>query len=192
MSWIKKGAHFLSNVPMEKLKKLYKGEKNLKAKLRLLAAIQRKQGKTLEDIAYSLAKPKITIHDWLKRFEQFGLKKIYDTKQTGRPPKLTKKELLELENVLESSPQKQGIPFVIWTTKLVQYIILKLFKVKYELWNIRKLTKKLGFTFQVPRQRNKKANKKLQEEFKKNLKKKYNITLNLDSRSSVLTKHTSS
>ncbi len=191
MTWLKKGLKFLPSVSSEELKKQYKKEKNVKAKLRLLAAIQRKKGKTLIDIAYALEKPKTTIHDWLIRFEDDGLQKLYDVKQSGKPSRLTKKQLLKLDKILEASPQKQDLPFVIWTTKLVQYIILKLFKMKYEVWNIRKLTKKMGFTFQVPRQKNNKANKKAQEEFKKNLKLKYNIMLNLDSRSSVLTKHTS-
>jgi transposase len=192
MSWIKKGTDFLPHVSTEELKKVYKKEKNAKAKLRLLAALRRKDGETLESIAFSLEKPKITIHDWLKRFEQGGLNKIHDTKQPGKPSRLSKSQLKELDKVLDSSPQKQNLPFTLWTTKLVQYVIFKLFNVKYELWNIRKIAHKLGFAFKVPRQQHRKANKKAQEKFKKNLKQTYNITLNLDSRSSVLTKLTSS
>jgi len=192
MTWIKKGGDFLPSFSKEKIKELYNNEKNAKAKLRLLAAFQRKEGNTLEDIAYSLQKPKTTIHDWLRRLEERGIEKIYDVTQPGKPARLTKQQLDELENVLDNSPQKQKLPFVVWTTKLVQYMIIKLFDVKYKLWNIGRIVKKLGFNLKVPRQEHKKANKKAQEKFKRELKKKFNITLNLDSRSSVLMKHTSS
>ena len=192
MTWLKKRDEFLVNVSLSELKKRYDLEKNGKAKLRLLAALKRKEGNTLEDIASSLQKPKTTIHDWLKRLEDNGIEKIYDDKQSGRPARLTQQQLNELEKVLDDSPQKQELPFVLWTTKLVQYIIIKLFNIKYELWNVGKIIKKLNYSLQIPRQENRKANKRLQEKFKVELKKKFNITLNLDSRSFVLTKHTSS
>lgn len=188
MTWIKKGEEFLPTISKKELKILYKKEKNAKAKLRLLAVLKRKSGETLDDIAFSLEKPKTTIHDWLKRFEIGNLNKLHDKKQPGKPARLTKHQLDKLEEALDNSPQKQNLPFVIWTTKLVQYIIIKLFGVKYELWNVGRIVKKLGFNLKVPRQENKKVNKKAQEEFKKNLKRRYNIILNLDSRSSVLTR----
>jgi len=191
MGWLKKRDGFLVDISLLELKKMYNLEKNAKAKLRLLAAFKRKSGNTLEEISFSLQKPKTTIHDWLRRLEDGGIKNIYDVKQSGKPAKLTQQQLDKLEKILDDSPQKQGLPFVLWTTKLVQYIIIKLFDVKYELWNIWKIIKKLNFSLKIPRQENRKANKKLQEKFKVELKKKFNITLNLDSRSFVLTKRTS-
>lgn len=192
MVWLKKGDNFLSGISRAQLKNLYKKEKKVKAKLRLLAALQRKDGKTLDDIAYSLAKPKTTIHDWLKRFEKGNLTRLYDTKQPGKPTKLTKSQIDELDKILDSSPQKQGFPFVLWTTKLVHYLLITRYHVQYTLRQIQNLVKKLGFTLKTPRQQNIKTNKKAQEKFKKELKKKFDIMLNLDSRSSVLTKHISS
>ena len=191
MAWIKKGDNFLQNVSKEELKKLYHNEKKAKAKLRLLAAIQRKEGKTLEDISSYLQKPKTTIHDWLQRIGDKGLKNLYDVKQPGKPPRLNKNQLKELEAILDEPPLKQGMPFVLWITNLVQYIILKKFNKKFEVRQIRNIVKKINFTLQIPRQEHRKANNKLQEEFKKKLKQKFNITLNLDSRSSALMKRSS-
>ena len=192
MTWIKKSDEFLPEISKEKLKQLYGKEKNAKAKLRLLAIIQRKEGNTLDAIASSLHKPKTTIHDWLKRVDSKELNGLYDIKQKGNKSKLTLKQREELGKVLDESPENQNIPFTLWTTTLVQYFIYTRFNVSYNQSAIWKLTKKLDFSLKVPRQENRKANKKLQEEFKAELKKKFNITLNLDSRSSVLTKHTSS
>lgn len=192
MAWLQKGENFLADISKAELSALYKKENSVKGKLRLLAAIQRKEGKTLDEIAYSLKKPKTTIYDWLQRTENKNLKNLYDVKQSGRPPKLNKEEKNKLVEILSEKPEKQGIPFVIWTTSLVQYIIHKLFNVLYRIRNVEYLVKELGFSLQKPRPENRKANKKAQEKFKVELKKKFNIILNLDSRSSVLTKHTSS
>lgn len=191
MTWLKKGDKFLLDISKEELMRLYKREKNVKAKLRLLAAIQRKCGKTLDDIAFSLQKPKTTIHDWLTRLEQNNFSSLYDVKQLGKPTRLTTKQEKELEIILNSSPEKQNMPFVLWTTNLVQYIILAKFNVEFKVRQVRNIIKKIKFTLQIPRQEHRKANKKAQEEFKKKLKQKFNITLNLDSRSSVLMSHSS-
>jgi len=191
MGWIKKGEDFLPKYNIKELKKLYRKEKNGKAKLRLLAAVNRKEGKTLDDISQSLQIPKTTVHDWLSKLEKKGLEGVFDVKRPGRPSRLSMKQKEELKKVLSSSPEKQDIPFKVWTTSLVQYVIHKLFNVTYKPRNVRYLIKKLGFTLKIPRSRNKKASTKAQEEFKKKLKLKYGITLNLDLRYSFLMKHTS-
>lgn len=186
MSWLDKGDLFLPDLSRTELKKLYKCEKNVKGKLRLLAAIQRKKGKTLDEISVLLQKPKTTIHDWLKRLEKSGIEKLYDKKQSGRPKQLNKKQLSDLKNHLSESPQKQDLPFVIWTTKLVAYFIKIKYAIEYSVWQIRRIVKKLGFTFQKPRPEHYKANKKLQEDFKKNSKMKLDYMLKMDGRSYVL------
>ncbi len=188
MKFTKRGEEFLPSVSKLYLKKLYKKEKDSKAKLRLLAIILRKEGKSLSEISSSIQKPLMTISDWLRRIETDGLHRIYSVKQTGKPSRLSRKQLKKLGKILEESPEKQGIPFKMWTTQLVQYVIKKVFDILYKIRNIRKIVKKLNFSLKVPRQENIKKNKKAVEEFKKNLKLKYNITLNLDSRSSVLMK----
>ncbi len=191
MGWMKKGEKFLPEFSKAELAKLYQKEKNAKAKLRLLAAIFRKEGKSLDAISESVQTPKTTVHDWLKRLEGEGLDGLTDNSRPGRPSWLSQEQKDELENVLSGSPEEQGIPFKIWTTSLVQYIIHELFNVAYKPRNVQKLVKKLGFTLKVPRSRNKKASTKAQKEFKKKLKQKYDITLNSDLRSSFWTKHTS-
>ena len=191
MNWIKKGEKYLPKHSKEELKNLYQKEKNAKAKLRLLTAILRKEGKSLDFISESIQIPKTTVHDWLSRLESKGLDGLVDIKQPGRPSWLSEEEKEKLKDVLSRSPEEQGIPFKIWTTSLVQYVTYKLFGVTYKPRNVTKLLNKLEFTLKGPRQKNKKANTKVQEEFKKKLKMKYNIMLNLDSRSSFRMRRTS-
>lgn len=191
IDWMKKGENFLPDYSREDLMNLYQKEKNAKAKLRLLSAILRKEGKSLDYISQSIQIPKTTVHDWLSRLEGNGLNGLVDIKQPGRPSWLSDEQKEELKKVLSRGPEEQDIPFKMWTTSLVQYLIYKMFNVEYKPRNVRKLVKKLGFTLKVPRSRNKKASTKAQEEFKKKLKMKYDITLNWDSRSSFWMKHIS-
>lgn len=188
MKFTKKDDEFLPSISRENVQKMYKKEKDSKAKLRLLASILRKEGKTLAEISVSIQKPIMTISDWLKGIEKDGLKRIYDVKQSGRPSLLTEDELKKLKEILIESPEKQGIPFKVWTTSLVQYLINKMFDVLYKVRNVLNIVRKLGFSFKIPRQENIKKNNKLVEKFKKNSKEKYGIIINVDSRSSVLTK----
>lgn len=185
---VPKGNSFLSQITIEELKSLYKNERNAKAKIRLQACILRKQGKTLEDISDKVHYPITTVGDWLRRIYNKGLKRRYSIKQTGRPAWLTQKQKKKLKNILEESPEKQNLPFRIWTTKLLAYFIAETYNVIYKIRNIEKLVHELGFNFKKPRQEHKKVNKKLQEVFKKNLNRKLSHILKMDGRSYFLTK----
>lgn len=61
--------------------------------------------------------------------------------------------------------EKQNIPFKMWTTKLIQYLIYDRYNLSYNQSGLWKLVKQLDFSFKIPRQENSNANKKLQEEF---------------------------
>ncbi len=186
--WLKKGENFLSELGMKELKKLYRNEKNSKGKIRLLACIKRKEGKSLTDISFDLSQPKTNIARWLHQVNVNGVKRIYDKKISGKPPKLLAKHKKELKKILSESPQKQKIPFTMWTSNLVQYIINKLYKVLFKIRRIEYLVKELGFSFQKPREKNRKSSIKKQEEFKKKFKILFKKNLTMDSRSFVLTK----
>ncbi|VVB54056.1 Uncharacterised protein [uncultured archaeon] len=64
---ILKGESFLPNYTARELTELYHKEEDPKAKVRLLAAILRKEGKTFNEIGSSLKYPLTTVRDWLIR-----------------------------------------------------------------------------------------------------------------------------
>lgn len=191
MSQVPKGEKFLGYYNIVDLEKLYKNEKNGKAKTRLHAVILRKKNKNLEEISSIVGYPLTTVGDWLRRINKEGIGRIYSKKQNGRPTKFTKKEEEEIKEILKMSPERQGLPFRVWTTKLLLYFIETKYSILYTLRNIEKLVKKLGFSIKKARPEHKKANKKLQEEFKKKFRQKFNQEFMMDSRSFVLTKSTS-
>ena len=189
--FVKKGDGFLVGVSLKKLEEAYVSEIHVKAKLRLQCAVLRKKGKSQPFIAEVMGKSVQTVSDILRRFEVRGLKGCYARKQKGQLPKLKPVQRLMLKKVLSRSPQKQGLPFVTWTTKLIQYFIEKKFGVTYVLRYIRDLVSSFNMSIQSPRPEHIKANKKLQAKFKKNFDDKLKNLLKQDMRSSFWTKASS-
>ena len=182
--FVKKGNDFLPRNSLHELEKLYHSENNTKAKLRLQCAILRKKGETIEDISDVTRKPKTTISDILNRFEQKGIIAKDAIKQKGQPIRLSAKELKKLNNALSKKPLASGLPFVVWTTKLVKYFIEKRFGVSYVLMQIHRILKKISFSLQKQRPEHIKANKALQRRFKKNFDEELEDLIRTDMRSS--------
>lgn len=188
---VPKGNGFLPDLELNQIISSYKQEQNAKAKIRLQACIERKKGKTLEQISEKVHYPLTTVGDWLRRMHKQGIGRRYNIKQTGRPAWLNKEQKKELIKVLEEPPEKQGIPFRIWTAKSLAYYIGEQYKVVYKIRNIEILVHKLGFNFKKPRQEHKKANKEAQEKFKKKFEKILSPTWKLDGKSYSLMKASS-
>src|SRR3989338_6866047 len=167
MWMLKRGNSFFPTVSLKRLQKLYTEEKNVKAKLRLLTAIHRKKGDSIDEITHILEKPRRTIHGWLQRFEQRGIKGVYDKKQPGRTPKLNKSQLKKLRRELLRGPAH--VPGRIWTMRLASDHIKKEYGIQYKRHNIFRLLRLLGFSVQKPRQQHYKSDKKAQTIFKKKL-----------------------
>ena len=114
---------FLPTNSVNQLQNLYDEEKNAKAKLRLLSAVHRKKGKSIDEIASLLSKSRRTIHGWLVRFQQRGINAKDGIKQSGRPVELTIKQRKKLLKTLERGPPHN--PSGLWSTKEVRELITK-------------------------------------------------------------------
>lgn len=189
--FVEKGVAFLVNVSLKKLEEAYSSEIHAKSKLRLQCAILRKKGKSQPFISEVTGLSVTTVSDILRRFEKRGIQGCHAKKQAGQKPKLKPMQKLVLRRALSRSPEKQGLPFVIWTTKLIQYFIAKKFGVTYVLRYIRDLVSSFELSIQTPRPEHIKANKKLQAQFKKNFDDKLRDLCKQDMRSSFWTKASS-
>ena len=150
-----KGKKFLLETSLEALRKLYHKENNAKSKLRLLATIHRKNGKSIDDICEQLEKPKTTIHRWLNNFQDNGLNSKDSIKQPGRTPILTPKQRNGLVRELELGPHynKNGL----WSTKEVKDLLKRKYHVNYVNQHVWRIIISLGFTLQRPRKRHYKS-----------------------------------
>jgi transposase len=186
--YVKKGSEFLFDIPLKNLEKLYHEEKNSKAKIRLQCAVLRKKGKSQIFISDVVGRAQSSVSAILKRFEKKGIEAAYAVKQKGQPQKLNKRQLKQLDKILCESPQKQKIPFIAWTTKLVHSLIKQKYKIDYTLRQVINILKKLGFSSQKPRPNHVKANKELQDKFKKNSFESWGNIKDMDMRSVIWTK----
>jgi transposase len=186
--FVTKGNEFLPNVSLGEIEERYSQEKNAKAKIRLQCAILRKKGKSQPYLSEVTGLPVTTISGILRRFEKRGIDGCYAIKQKGQPKKLSLQERVKLKKILSKSPEKQGLPFVVWTIKLVRYFLKHKFKTEYVTMQVHRIIKELHLSLQKPRPEHIKANKKLQAQFKKNFDEELKNLCRQDMRSPILTK----
>ena len=189
--YVAKGNTFLVNSSLEELQRKYNAEQNAKAKIRLQCAVLRKKGKSIPFISGVVGKRESTISDILRRFEKRGIDGCYAIKQKGQPLKLSVSQRLKLKKVLSKSPQEQGLPFVIWTTKLIKYHIKRKFNKDIVERQVQRIVKSFDMSIQKQRPEHIKTNKRLQAEFKKNFDEELRSLCRTDMRSHFWTKASS-
>jgi transposase len=153
---------------------MYDEEIDAKAKLRLLSAIHRKKGKSMDEIAYLISKPRKTIHGWIVRFQERGINAKNSIKQSGRPVELTPKQREKLVKILERGPPHN--PSGLWSTKEMREVITKKFERTYVKQHVWRILVSLGFSMQRPRKRHyQRASDEEIDQFKKKLETKQDI-----------------
>jgi len=174
-----KGNAFLPEILPKKLQKMYDKEKNAKSKLRLLSAVHRKRGKSIDEIAYLLSKPRRTIHGWLTQFQKRGIGGKDSLKQSGRPAILTLTQRKNLIKDLERGPPHNI--FGLWSTKELRNLLKRKYRVEFVNQHVWRMLVSLGFSMQRPRKQHyQKPNEKEITLFKKKLDEKQNITVRKD------------
>lgn len=89
-----------------------------------------------------------TIRRWVCEFGEKGVKSLAIKRNSGRPAKLTKSQLIELKDMLENSPSEYGYHSGCWNAALVQDLIRKTFNVKYSVKYLPELLKRIGLSYQ--------------------------------------------
>jgi len=150
MMWsLPNGAKFLPDASTNQLRALYAVEQHPKSKLRLLAAMHRRAGKSIDEIAYMLSKPRRTVHGWLTRFTKRGIEAKDARRQTGRPSSLTMAQKRQLVKDLERGPPHNMTG--LWSTKEVQELLRRKYKVSFVKQHVWRMLDQLGFSMLRPR-----------------------------------------
>jgi len=174
-----KGNEFLSSISLRRLQIMYDKETHAKAKLRLLSAIHRKKGKSIDEIAYLLSKSRRTIHGWLTRFQERGIVGKDSIKQSGRPATITLLQRKKLIKDLERGPPHN--PSGLWTTKEIKKLLKQKYHVEFVNQHVWRMLVSLGFSIQRPRKRHYlRPNDEEIAQFKKKLGEKHNTIVRKD------------
>jgi transposase len=155
MSWdLPVGEAFLPRVSMSHLKKLAANESIAAARVRLLVALHRKQGWSIDSIAESVSLHRRSVHDILHRFIERGLKAAESLPKSGRKKRLSNVQLKSVKNKLLKSPKSSKIEGDFWNSKMVSELVRRECGVSYTARHTTRLLSKLGFSYKKPRPAN--------------------------------------
>ena len=155
MAWnLARGEEFLPDISLNELKKQIAAEKERQPRLRLLVALNRKQNKSIDQIADSVGLYRRSVHDILHRFEERGIKAAKTMPKPGRTKRLTTKQLQDLRERLLKLPKQSGFDEGFWNSRMIQKLVYKKYGVRYCKSNVPKLLSKLGFSYKKPRSTN--------------------------------------
>ena len=133
---------------------------------RVLAAISRKQGATIEELAERHNVAEKTIRNWLDRFAEKPVAEApYDESRSGRPGKLTEEQKEQFFTDLRGSPEDAGYDRPSWFPKLAQHHLAKEYGVEYSLRHVYRLTKEAGVTYRTARPHHYKGDSEKAEKF---------------------------
>lgn len=175
MRWdLARGEEFLPGFSLDELKEQVAAEKERQPRLRLLVALNRKQDKSIDEIADAVGLHRRAVHDILHRFEERGLSAAHSLPKTGRTPYLTRKELQDLRKHLLRYPKANGFAEGFWNSRMIQKLVRKKYGVKYCMSNVPKLMLRIGFSYKKPRATNpRRASPEEIEKFKKKREERY-------------------
>ena len=97
----------ITSMSVSDIEALLKLKEDYKIALRLFSILPIAKGESSRKAEELLLLSHNQICIWVKRFNEFGLKGLYDRSKTGRKPKITNNQLDWLKNlVLTESPTK--------------------------------------------------------------------------------------
>lgn len=133
----------LDDIPLNALHNQLEQTTGNKPTQRVLAAIGRKQGATLDTLARRHNVSEKTIRNWLVRFEEQPLNEApYDDDRPGRPTKLSDHEQNQLFEQLQQSPSEFGYDRDAWFPDLIHQHIKNTFGVTFSSRHIYRLIDK--------------------------------------------------
>ena len=115
---------------------------------RMLAVLAVSDGMRYSVIATNLKVNEESIRLWVNALLLKGVVGLKSKKAPGRPPKLTKTQKKELDQLITEGPAKAGFPGACWRSPMIQYLIYERFGVQYCVHYISQLLKNMGFSYQ--------------------------------------------
>ncbi len=125
----------------------YKTESDPDIHERILIVIELKRGESTRDIADRFGFSQGKVIYWSKRFRKEGLDGLMTRPRSGKPRKLSDKEIEKIKEKLENSPYG-------WTSKSVREMIYNDHGVMYGYRHIVRLLHKWDFRMIRPRKKN--------------------------------------
>jgi len=133
--------------------------------LRLQALLLSAGGHTPPEIAGLLQVHRTRVHAWVCNWNEHGPEGIKEGHRSGRPSELTRKQLEQLHDIVESGPVAYGLNSGVWTSPVLAGVIQEEFAVDYHPGHVRKILHRLGCSVQRPTTRLVQADPKAQNKW---------------------------
>jgi transposase len=148
------------------LKKIFRKEKDPRRAVRIRAVYLALMGQTAPKIAQVLGYTRRVVQNWIYSYNRRGLEGLNDNKGRGRKPRLNDAQIQWLRQRMEEGPRPEDGVCVFYAAD-IQNMIRKQFGIEYHVRSIRKLLKKLGYSYVSSRPEHPKGNPEQRETFKK-------------------------
>ena len=149
----------------EELKKLAHSTTNARLRTRYSAVYNFSRGYNRTEIAKMLGVSRTSVNSWISNYLSYEIDGLQSKKNPGRPHQMTDKQIALLKSYVENNAVKQDGGRLI--AEDVRQYIANTFNIEYELSNIYRLLRAIGFSWITSRSRHPKQSKEAQELFKK-------------------------
>lgn len=154
----------IDNFTKDDLIRLYRSEKDVRIRERLLMLVHRKEGKSYRKISEILKVPYTTIQFWVKRSEKNGIEGLKRKKITVHRGYLTQQQEIEVREYAKGKTSKEIVEF-----------IEKRYGKRYHLFYIPRFLKRIGLSLIKPRKKHYKSDDIKKQEFKEHIKKHWEL-----------------
>jgi transposase len=109
------------------------------------------QGMTCPKVAELLGDSPRSVVNWVRRFETDGLAGLSEGQRTGRPSRLSQRQLAGVEAALRSSPTEAGLTTQMWDGPTLSEFLRRKHGVQLKARQCQRLFRQLGFRLRKPR-----------------------------------------
>ena len=138
--------------------------------IRIRAVKRVQQGESPEKVIATLGFSRACIYNWLARYRTGGWHALKSGKHSGRPKKLSGKQIAWLyKTISDKDPIQLKFSFALWTRSIISRLIRKQFNLKLSQTSVGRLLHQMGFSCQKPLYRAYQQNPEAVEHWKKTI-----------------------
>jgi transposase len=108
-------------------------------------------GITCPDVARLLGDAPRSVEYWVHRYEQQGLAGLTEGERSGRPSRLSEKQIKEVNQVLRAKPSDAGMRVNLWDGKTLSAWIERTYGIQLGVRQCQRLFRQLEFRLRKPR-----------------------------------------
>jgi transposase len=108
------------------------------------------QGLSQAEVARQVGVHRQSANRWFKAWQTHGPQALKQAGRTGRKPRLSAENFLQLERSLKEGPEGNGFGTLLWTTRRVATVIERQTGVRYHPDHVCRLLQRLGWSCQRP------------------------------------------